>query len=151
MSNDRVVLVLWTDCFDEMAAAAFVTAPRKLGVRVKLVSLTRSRSVGANGLELVPDVTLEQVVSLVDRVGAVVLPGSAGAVRRLDDDPRVRELLCQVNAHDAVFVTSADAAPELVRLLDHRGTGRAVVTYPDSLAAVDLAQQLAKNLSVEQS
>jgi len=153
MRDDRIVLVLWSDGFDEMAAAAFVTAPRKLGVRVKLVSLSRSRIVGAYGLELVPDATLEQVASQVDRVRAVVVPGNAGAVRRLDDDPRVRELLCQVDAHDAVFITSADAAPELVRLLDHQGTqgtGRAVATYSDSVAAVGLAQQLAEKLIVEQ-
>ena len=150
MRDDRIVLVLWSDGFDEMAAAAFVTAPRKLGVRVKLVSLSRSRIVGANGLELVPDATLEQVASQVDRVRAVVVPGNAGAVRRLDDDPRVRELLCQVDARDAVFITSADAAPELVRLLDHQGTGRAVATYSDSVAAVGLAQQLAEKLIVEQ-
>jgi len=151
MKDNRIVLVLWTDDFDEMAATAFVTAPRKLGIRVKLVSPTRNRFVGANGLELVADATLEQVLFLSDRVRAVIVPGNAGAVRRLDNDPRVRELLCQADTHDAVFITSADAAPELARLLDRHKTGRAVTTYLNSLAAVGLAQEFAENRSVEQS
>ncbi|PKO23779.1 MAG: hypothetical protein CVU38_02225 [Chloroflexi bacterium HGW-Chloroflexi-1] len=147
MKNNGLVLILWADYFDEMAATAFVTILRQMGMRVKLVSPTHNRIVGANGLVLAPDVTLDQVIPLADQVIAVIVPGKASAVRRLDDDPRVHELLCQIDDNHAVFVTNADAAPELVLLLGRQGTSQAVATYTDSLAAVELAQQLAEKLT----
>lgn len=147
MLDKSMVLVLWTNFFDEMAATALATAFRKSGVRVKLVGLVHGGATGASGLTLVPDVTLEQAIATGDRATVVVIPGSMGAVRRLDNDPRVRELLSRAHANHAVFVTSVEATHELTALVRGQDVPLAIEPYPADQGMIEFADRLAATLS----
>ncbi|MCX6028995.1 MAG: DJ-1/PfpI family protein [Chloroflexi bacterium] len=138
---------MWTNFFDEVAATALATAFRKSGVRVKLVGLVRGGATGASGLTLVPDVTLEQAIAIADRTTVVVIPGSLGAVRRLDNDPRVCELLSRAHTNHAVFVTSEDAAHEVAALVRGQDAPLAIEPYPADQGMIEFADRLAATMS----
>ena len=142
-----MVLVLWTSYLDEVAATALTTAFRKSGVRVKLVGLIPGGATGASGLTIVPDVALEQAIAMANRAAVVVLPGTEGAVRRLDNDPRVRELLSRAHANHAIFVTSAEAARAVATLAGGQETPVTIEPYPADQGMIEFAERLAATLS----
>ncbi|MCX6028746.1 MAG: DJ-1/PfpI family protein [Chloroflexi bacterium] len=146
MQGNRTALVFWSDYCDEMAATAFVTVLRKQGVRVKLVGADMGRVVGSNGIALLPDITLEQAIPLADQVSAVIVPGGISAVRKLDNDPRVRKLLNRAYAQRALFISSAEAISELATLLAGEHPNPLVVSYPDGWEVIDFARQLGERL-----
>lgn len=146
MLDKGTILVLWTTDFDEVAATTLTTAFRKSGIRVKLVGLAHGGAIGASGLTLVPDITLEQATSLADRAAIVIVPGTEGAVRRLDNDPRIRELLKRAHANHAIFITSAEAMQAVTALVGGQGTPLAVEPYPTDQRMVEFANCLAAAL-----
>ncbi len=136
-TRDGLVLVLWAPRFDELAATVFVTALREAGLKVKLVSLSRRFAGGSHGLGLVPDLSLEEALPLAGAVTCIVLPCGAGDVRRIAQDPRVRELLWLGQAYCATLVVRRGAEASLADLaLISRGTGHLVSFSPgDDLLA----------------
>lgn len=147
MPSDRIVLILWTEHFDEMAATAFITTLRKHGVRAKLVGAARSRLVGASGLALVPDVTLEQALTLAHTAIAVIVPGSVGSIRRLSNDPRVQDLLIRAQVNHATFITSESAVSELADLMEFECPNSIFKSYPADPADVGCIYHLAEELA----
>ncbi len=142
MPDPGMVLVLWSDHFDEVAAAALVTAFRRAGIRARLVGLQQGGVRGSSGLTLIPDMTLEQALQLVERVLLVAIPASAGAVELLDNDPRVRELLAQTYARQATVVTSIEAAPTVAALLGNPAGELPIHTYAADLDFTDAVESL---------
>lgn len=142
MLDKGMVLVLWTTDFDEVAATTLTTAFRKSGIRVKLVGLAHGGAIGASGLTLVPDITLEQAMSLADRAAIVIIPGTEGAVCRLDNDPRIRELLNRAHANHAIFVTSAEATETVTALVGGQDTPSAIEPYPADQRIIEFANCL---------
>ncbi len=116
VSRDRLVLVLWAPKFEEVAASVFVTTLRAAGIQVKLVSLSNELVGGSHGLGLVPDWSLEEALPRAGMAECVVIPCRSEFVRRLAQDPRVRELLWLVRAHHGQVVVSAGSGPVLVNL-----------------------------------
>jgi putative intracellular protease/amidase len=102
--SDDHIFVFWGNGFDEATAAIFVTELRRIGLRVKVVGLTQRRSNGACGLALVPDLTLEQALSLANRTTCLVVPYTSSGRNRLGNDPRLKEFFQQAHANDAKFV-----------------------------------------------
>lgn len=147
MLDKSMVLILWTNFFDEAAATALATAFRKTGVRVRLVGLVHGGATGASGLTIVPDVTLEQAIAIADRTTVIVIPGTAGAVRRLDNDPRVRELLSRAHTNHAVFVTSVEAAHEVTALVIGHDAPLAIESYPADQGMIEFAVRVAASCS----
>lgn len=98
------VFILWADRFDEAAAAIFVSVLREAGVRVKVVGLSAQRAVGAHGLALVPDMTLEQALPLAGRAVCVVVPADGVSTQAVGQDPRLREFLGSTATHGARFI-----------------------------------------------
>lgn len=147
MHNNSIVLVLWCDAFDELAATSFTTTLRRAGLRVKLVGLSFARSTGAGGIALVPEITLEQAMSLCDLASAVILPAGAGAIRRMNDDPRPGELISRTCQRHAVLVTSSEAAGALAELVARCGAAPVVLTYPNNLTVIEFALRLAEHLA----
>ncbi len=147
MPDNRIVLVLWADYCDEIAATIFVTTLRKQGVRVKLVGAFAGRADGVSGIALLPDITLEQAIPLAGQASAVIVPGGIGALHRLDNDPRVRDLLRRAAARQALLISSTEAAPELATLLADEQISPTVVCYPDGWGMIELAHRLGERLS----
>lgn len=111
--RDHWVLVLWAPKFEEVTASVFVTTLRAAGIPVKLVSLASELASGSHGLGLVPDWSLEEALPRIGQTECVVIPCRAEVVRRLAQDPRVRELLWSVQAQHAPVVVSAGSAAVL--------------------------------------
>jgi hypothetical protein len=98
------VFVLWGDRFREAEAAIFVTKLRDAGLRVKVVGLTPHELDGAHGLALVPDLSLDQALPLASRAIGVIIPATLSGLKRLQNDPRVRQFFQQADHHRAYFV-----------------------------------------------
>lgn len=100
--------VLWADRFDEVVAVVFVAELRQAGLRVKLVGLPGPSFVGLHGLPLTPDLTLDEALALVERAACIVVPCDSPALLRLSNDPRLNELLEQVEARGGQLVAGPD-------------------------------------------
>ena len=148
MPDKRIVLVLWADDCDEMAALSFVTILRRQGVRVKLVGAIAGRAEGVSGVALMPDITLEQAIPLAGQASAVIVPGGIGALHRLDNDPRVRDLLRRAVAHQAFLISSPEAGPELTALLAGEHNEPLVASYPDDRRVLEFADRLGERLAL---
>lgn len=98
------VFILWADRFDEAAAAVFVSALREAGVRVKVVGLSVQRAVGVHGLALVPDITLEQALSIAGQAVCVIVPADGVSMRVAGQDPRLREFFGVTAMQGARFI-----------------------------------------------
>lgn len=108
MTRDRC-FVLWADRFDEAAAAIFVTEFRKAGLRTSLVRAAGQSDTGANGLMLVPDMSIDEARALTDRAACVVIPCNTPAIQQLRLDPRVDEFLDEALAPDVTLVIGEEA------------------------------------------
>jgi transcriptional regulator GlxA family with amidase domain len=144
-----LVFVLWGYYCDEAVASIFVTEFRKAGLLVKLVGISGSRTAGAHGLALTPDLMLSEAVTLAHQVGAVVFPCAAQHWRRFANDPTLSDLLHQVQTQQARLIVGADAAVEALASLDllaDQPGAVSVEVYPGGEALIPFAQQLAQDL-----
>ncbi|RIK41122.1 MAG: hypothetical protein DCC55_12925 [Chloroflexi bacterium] len=107
------VLIIWGDNFDEAAAAVFATELRQAGLPVKVVGLVGRQAIGLYGLLLGADLTLGDALLVAHQAIGVILPCTAATVQRIDNDPRVYELLQQACANGApLIIQHADALRE---------------------------------------
>lgn len=146
-ANDYI-FVLWADRFDESAATIFVTEFRMAGMRTKLVSQVSHASVGAYGLALSPDLTLDQAMPFAHRAACVVIPGGEAALRRLGTDPRLRDFLTQASAHGALFVVGSDGEWALGGILGGEASPDKVLAFSGRSALVDCAGRVARRLAL---
>ena len=142
---DDYVFVLWSERFDEAAAAVFVAELREAGLRVKLVSLNSRPTPGTHGLILLPDMTLEKALALANNAQCVVVPSNLSGVRRLQDDPRVSDFLAQAHRNHAMLVTEASSIPALTGLAGIPSSN-GVLGYPEAQGLVTFARQVAEQL-----
>jgi hypothetical protein len=101
---DDTVFILWGNGFDEVTATIFVTELRRAGLRAKVVGLTRRRSIGAYGLVLEPDLTLELALPLAGSAICLVVPYASSGHKRLANDPRLSEFFDLAQANRARFI-----------------------------------------------
>jgi hypothetical protein len=141
------VFVLWGDQFEEVAATIFVTELREAGLRVKVVGLTPRRISGAYGLALVPDLTLDQALSLAAKAVCLVIPYRSRGLKRLKNDPRLRDFFSRVQANKARFVIGQLNGDDLANLDLFPISADNVVVYPDKEELVEFARELAGSLS----
>jgi len=104
------VLVLWGQDFDEAPATLFITRLRAAGLPVKLVGVSGRYRRGVHGLALLADLTLDQALRLAPDACCIIVPCDQRPIQRMENDPRVRELLAQANANGALFVTGVTLA-----------------------------------------
>jgi hypothetical protein len=100
----KYIFVLWGESFDEAIATIFITELRKAGLRVKLLCLSGQRAAGMHGLQLGCDVSLTQALPLVADTLCVVVPCSAGSLRRFANDPRLVDFLVDAQQHGARLI-----------------------------------------------
>lgn len=150
MSNKRDhCFVLWADRFDEAAAAIFVTEFRKAGLRTSLVRAAGQNDAGANGLALVPDMSIDEARAVADRSVCVVIPCNTAAVQQLCMDPRVAEFLDVALTDDGKLVVGQQAlgaAPWKAPL-----AAAEVTLYCDQQSMLRLARRIAHQLASNQA
>lgn len=98
------VLVLWATGFEAAMATIFATEFRRQGLGVKVIGLSQRRAVGAHGLALVPDLTLEHVHRLKAKTTHVIVPCSSASCHRLKEDPRLSEFFALDTIRPAKFI-----------------------------------------------
>lgn len=140
------VFVLWGDQFDGVAATIFVTELRKAGLRVKIVGLASRRLSGTHGLALVPDLTLDQALPLAGRAICLIIPHTSPGLKRLQNDPRLREFLSRAQANNARFVIGQLKGADLAALDLLPLAADQVRVYPHSEDLVAFAQEVAASL-----
>ena len=151
MSNSNgYIFLLWGERFEEAVATIFVTELREAGLRVKMVGLTLRRISGSHGLVLVPDLTLDQALPLATQATCLVIPHSTYGLKRLKNDPRLREFFDQALANQARLVLAQLNETDLADLgLSHMPAVEQVMVYPvNSIKLVEFARQLANSLRV---
>lgn len=126
------VLIFWGGGFDEAATAIFASELRQAGLPVKVVGVVGRQAAGAHGLRLGADLALGDALLLAHQAIAVILPCTAATMRRIDNDPRVCDLLQRARANDAALVVQdADVmAVSCIRRLT--AGGQSIVTYSDA-------------------
>jgi hypothetical protein len=110
-TSSHLILVLWGQGFDEIAASIFVAELRRLGKRVKLVGLNSQQIAGQHGVTLVPDLPLGQALRAAHRIQCVIVPAPYAALAQFSYDPRLAELLGLANHQHALLVV--DTLPPL--------------------------------------
>jgi len=138
------VFVLWGDRFTEVAATIFVCKLREAGLKVRVVGLTPQPIQGAYGLALVPDMMLDQALLLATQVICLIIPYASSSIRRLTNDPRLREFFGQVYANHAKVVISELNQDEIVELaLFPTLEADWAVIYPTQAELTQFVQDLA--------
>jgi hypothetical protein len=145
------VFVLWGDRFDEAAATIFVTELREAGLRVKVVGLTPRQIGGAHGLALVPDLTLDQALSLASQAICVVIPATVQWRERFNNDPRISKFIAHVSSDQTKFVVGMGDETMKTGLKLPALVEENVMIYPETEDLVKFARELAKLLSAEVS
>ncbi|MCB9078360.1 MAG: DJ-1/PfpI family protein [Anaerolineaceae bacterium] len=142
------IFVLWGNHFEEATATIFVTELREAGLRVKVVGLTPQRISGSHGLALVPDLTLDQALSLAIKVICLVIPHTSSGLNRFKNDPRLRHLFSQAFENQAKFVISQLNETDLPNLNMFPGSlADQIIAYPvNKPEMVGFARELANSL-----
>jgi hypothetical protein len=141
------VFVLWGDKFEEAIATIFVTELREAGLRVKVVGLTPQRISGLHGLALVPDLTLDQALPLASQAMCLVIPNAASGLKRLKNDPRLREFFAIARANRAKFIIGSSGQADLADLGLGPIAEESLVVYPEHEGLVEFARELGGSLS----
>lgn len=121
-----MVYILLAPGFEEAEALVPADLLRRAGLETKLIGLTAAPVPGGQGMQVVPDGTLDQVD--LDRADMIVLPGGSLGVKNLGADPAVEALVRQA-AQRGIWVAAICAAPTLLAQwgLLH---GKRAVCYP---------------------
>ena len=121
-----MVYILLAPGFEEAEALVPADLLRRAGLETKLIGLTAAPVPGGQGMQVVPDGTLDQVD--LDRADMIVLPGGSLGVKNLGAEPAVEALVRQA-AQRGIWVAAICAAPTLLAQwgLLH---GKRAVCYP---------------------
>jgi hypothetical protein len=115
-NSQSLILVLWGNGFDELAATIFVAGLRHMGKRVKLVGLNSQHITGHHGLTLVPDLSLEQALRAVKQVQCLIVPAPVAVLQQFSYDPRIAELLDNAIRRNALILV--DGRPNNEQLIE---------------------------------
>ncbi len=100
----KQIFVLWAPQFEPVAASIFVAELRKLGLRVKVVSLSVRKMPGQNGLAIYHDMTLGEALNIIGKASGVIVPCRLMGAQRLRNDPRASRLFKEVSANKVPIV-----------------------------------------------
>ena len=121
-----MVCILLGNGFEEAEAIVPADLLRRAGVQVSLTSLEGEIVTSSHGIGVKADVTLSQIDP--SAVELVFLPGGLGGVQAMGEDPRVAQLIHQVQARGG-YVAAICAAPTLLASLGLL-EGKRAVCYP---------------------
>lgn len=115
--------------FEEIEALTPVDVLRRAGCDVKCVSVNSERTVvGAHGIEVVADMTVEEAEKLSLEPEMIILPGGMPGADNLDKNAVVDGFISRANERGA-YIAAICAAP---MILGKRGLlrGKRAVCYP---------------------
>lgn len=112
-ANQRCVLIIIADGFEEVDTIVWLSGIRQAGLCVKSVGLTSGLVSGVHGIWLMPDLLLADLDHLLKTTGIslVILPRGEQSLARLEADPRVHKLLHQVVEQGGQIVTTSEGLP----------------------------------------
>lgn len=123
------VLVLLAEGSEELEAVTIVNILRRGSINVTLAGLAAGALRGSRGIQIVPDTTLDEV--LTDDFDMVVLPGGLPGTTHLRNDPRVAALLKKTygTGKQVAAICAAPSVLAAAGLLD----GKRATCYPTCL------------------
>jgi 4-methyl-5(b-hydroxyethyl)-thiazole monophosphate biosynthesis len=129
----KVLIPLAQGC-EELEAVTLIDLLRRADISVVTAGLDAEPVVASRGVKLTPDTTLD--TALRQEYDMVVLPGGLPGSDYLDQDPRIRDLLCRM-AENGRFTAAICAAP---KVLAHAGLlrGKKATGYPGVLDQMGL-------------
>ena len=139
----RVLVPLAQGC-EELEAVTIVDLLRRAKIEVVTAGLDSEPVRGSRGTVLVPDTTLDDVVTT--EFDMVVLPGGLPGADHLAEDPRVIQIL-QNHASGGKVVAAICAAP---KVLARAGllNGKQATSFPGVLADLDIPDLTMKKEAV---
>lgn len=140
------VLVLWGEYFDEVAATMFIVTLRQAGLAVRVVGVHGLLAAGRNGLLLHADIALGEVRPFIDQATCLILPCSQAAIKRLENEPRIHELLVGVTDNGAKLIVHDRGIIRHSVLQALFGLDGAIVVYASDDNLPIFAQELAQEL-----
>ncbi len=141
-----MVYIFLAEGFEEIEALTVVDLGRRAGLDIKMVSVTRDKSVtGSHGITVEADLTIGKVDW--DAAEMLVLPGGKPGTGNLE---ACEELMTHVGemSHSGRNVSAICAAPTI---LGHRGIlkGKKACCYPGLEAQLDGASVTASSVTVD--
>ncbi|MBX3011246.1 MAG: hypothetical protein KF832_07050 [Caldilineaceae bacterium] len=143
VKKGRYTFVFWGTSFDETAAVVFTAGLRQQGLLVKVVGLVGPQAAGFHGVALSSDLTLSEALLLAEQAICVVLPCSAAAFLRIEDDPRVAVFLQAAATNRALFVVRERTIMQLTRLEQQATLLSATIDYASQPNLLKVAHALA--------
>ncbi|MCS7262104.1 MAG: DJ-1/PfpI family protein [Aquificaceae bacterium] len=141
------VAVLLAEGFEEVEAVAPIDVLRRAGVEVVVAGLSPEPVASARGVKIVPDTTVDQLRA--EELDMVILPGGAGGVERLKQDPRVEELLKNMQEKNKLIgaICAAPTALAKFGLLQ----GKKATVYPSLVEEIKPAQFIDQSVVEDQN
>lgn len=124
--NDKEVVIVLADGFEEIEAITPIDVLRRLGIKVKVVGIDKMKIVGSHLITIPVDCTLINVHA--EDISMLVLPGGMPGSMHLRDSDRLIEIAQKVAA-DGGYVAAICAAPIAL----HRAgltKGKNITAYP---------------------
>jgi len=111
------MLLLLTEGFSEAQATLYISELREAGLPVKTVGLTRRPVRSEHGVEIVPDLSVDQVIRTPPRVRLLILPRGESGMSIWRADPRMRGLLELVQEQGGWLVATEEMVEALGSML----------------------------------
>ena len=143
--------IFWGDKFEEEVTTIFATELRRAGVCVKLVGLAGLRATGVHGLVISCDLTLSDALPLAKQAICVVLPCSLTTIKRIENDPRIREFFKQAGDNQAHFVIQYTEVMEHLLLQSLSVLGPSFAVYTADPDLIQCAREVARSLATRVS
>ncbi len=121
---------------EELEAVTIIDVLRRAGVEVTTVGLEPGPVTASRGVVLLPDASLDQVLGR--EFDMIVLPGGKAGAERLEQEPRLIQLLQRMAA--AGQYTAAICAGPKVLAAAGLLNGKKATSYPGFLDQMDLPQ-----------
>lgn len=115
------------DGFEELEAIAPIDILRRASVEVVTVGVTGDVICGRNGIKVVADCSIDDIV-LSDELEGVILPGGLPGATNLEESEKVQKAI-DFAADEGRLVCAICAAPQI---LGHKGLlcGKEAIAYP---------------------
>lgn len=139
--------VLWGEAFREIPATIFVGELRRAGVRVKVVGLNAQRTTGLYGLKLIPDISLDQALHLVEQANCIIIPSDLGQLQQFDYDPRITELLHRARINNARIIVGGMPEQNSWHTETQAVAPKEFIEFPETSRLFEFAEQTAHALT----
>ena len=122
------LIVFLANGFEEVEALTVVDYLRRMDIEVDMVSITQEKQVnGAHDIPVLADKTIDQI-DQVDAYDGVVIPGGLPGATNLRDNPRVIEIVKEMDGNEKLAAAIC-AGPIVLQKAGVIG-GKKVTSYP---------------------